>query len=45
MFWKIIKVWNLFENKNGTKKFHKIIKTIPKTFNEIHQSLSKFITV
>ena len=27
------------------KNFTKIIKTIPKKFNEIHQSLSKFITV
>ena len=42
VFWKIIKVWNLFKNKNIIRIFQKIIKTIPKKFNEI---LQKFIKV
>ena len=42
MFWKIIKVYNLFQNLNIIKHFHKLIKPLPKKFL---WTLSKFVKV
>ena len=44
-FEKLLKFEICLKIRMVLKNLTKIIKTLPKKFNEIHQSLSKFITV